>query len=783
MNKRILLVVAAIAVLAPVGWAQVSNYSGGDCTALYGEAQDPNNPGNALTITLNYQMGYGPWTFLASVVANQGDGHGYRYPFPLAFEDGQTRSYQALYNGVPLPGGGPTLTCSSNYLYYAFDGLTAASTNWSQNGSTTPGAGGLTAPASSGGSWISTLAVPDGTNEYEVRLTFNLTASGGTYAAYLRASSNAMSGPSAQGTYYSVELQNPTFSGSACTATLAINERQNSTVTALGSTLVPCHTDSILRAVRTPTQMTVWLDGVDYLTVTDASITTGKPGVGAWATPSGNSIARVDLGPLDRIAPSPVNAASVAISELPNRVDMKWDPAQDNANGVGAALYNLYRNGVPLATLSATEFTDEAVSPGTTYTYKVYAEDYHLNTETTGASFNATTPAAGAVDPRRVGLRPTSTTWGGAGEEIDTLSGNLNFTLPLLKAMGRGGWGVAFALSYNSQIWRQQGGTDWKLGHDIGYGFGWRLQAGSITPYWSGGVIDHYTFVDSSGAEYRLNVNTGGNWTSQEGIHVTYQPSTYRLYFPDGSLWVMEALSAGTEQDSGTRYPTVMEDTNGNQILLHYQFGVGVPWPDSSSRITTIEDVRAKLQGQLYGYQTGPYLTYRFTYSTGASPHLTAISSGIGTAENYSFTYASQNLYSPFATSYFGATSLLSQVTVTGLGIGTSMVYNPVSGNNVSQPATSGELTQVILPNLGWLRWVYRTFTYPGSHSLREVQYRYLAKSATSGETTYTFAHDDSATSPVHAWTTLGDPTGSGKYWSFFTDTTQWTAGLVSTFQ
>ena len=132
---------------------------------------------------------------------------------------------------------------------------------------------------------------------------------------------------------------------------------------------------------------------------------------------------------------------------------------------------------------------------------------------------------------------------------------------------------MPFALSYNSQIWRQEGGRDWKLGHDIGYGAGWRLQAGSITPYWSAGSVHHYIFSDSSGAEYRLDVNTSGVWSSKEGIYIEYEPSTYRLYFPDGSFWVMGAVSAGTEQDSGARYPTVMEDTNGNQIVIRYQRG------------------------------------------------------------------------------------------------------------------------------------------------------------------------------------------------------------------
>ena len=103
---------------------------------------------------------------------------------------------------------------------------------------------------------------------------------------------------------------------------------------------------------------------------------------------------------------------------------------------------------------------------------------------------------------------------------------------------------MPFALSYNSQIWRQEGGRDWKLGHDIGYGAGWRLQAGSITPYWSAGSVHHYIFSDSTGAEYRLDVNTSGVWSSKEGIYIEYEPSAYRLYFPDGSFWVMGAVAA-----------------------------------------------------------------------------------------------------------------------------------------------------------------------------------------------------------------------------------------------
>jgi len=59
-------------------------------------------------------------------------------------------------------------------------------------------------------------------------------------------------------------------------------------------------------------------------------------------------------------------------------------------------------------------------------------------------------------------------------------------------------------------------------------------------------------------------------------------------------------------------------------------------------------------------------------------------------------------------------------------------------------PSGSGELGQVTLPYGGYLRWVYRTFTYVGSRTQREVQYRYLSK--TSGvETTYPFSYNDAA--------------------------------------
>ncbi len=249
------------------------------------------------------------------------------------------------------------------------------------------------------------------------------------------------------------------------------------------------------------------------------------------------------------------------------------------------------------------------------------------------------------------------------------LSGNLSFSLPLLKAMGRGS-GVGFSLSYNSQNWRHDSGGTWNLGRDVGYGYGWKLLAGSIMPYWNGYfTVDHYTFTDATGAEYRLGINTGNVWTSTESIYLAYDANAGVLHFPDGTSWTMGCQSAGTEQDGGTLYPTVMEDTNGNQILINYENGGGVSWNNSSARIYTIEDVRAVNDG------TGHYWTYQFSYNTDTPPHLTSIVNSIATGEHYTFSYSGITLVDPFTTTTsFGASTVLSQVTLPDDG---SAYYSP----------------------------------------------------------------------------------------------------------
>jgi hypothetical protein len=141
--------------------------------------------------------------------------------------------------------------------------------------------------------------------------------------------------------------------------------------------------------------------------------------------------------------------------------------------------------------------------------------------------------AARWVEALRTGVRPTGAYWGAAAEQIDLWSGNLNFTVPLLKAQSRGGWSTSFALGHNSQMWRQEAGGSAKLSRDVGYGLGWILQAGSVTPVPLNGTVQSYLFTDATEAEYQLTSAGSGVYASHDGIYVWYDSGAQQLRFPD----------------------------------------------------------------------------------------------------------------------------------------------------------------------------------------------------------------------------------------------------------
>jgi hypothetical protein len=194
-----------------------------------------------------------------------------------------------------------------------------------------------------------------------------------------------------------------------------------------------------------------------------------------WA---GMGFSWLGYGPQDITAPTPVPAASISSYSTNTQVSLQWAATSDDPNGTGVYEYAIYRNGALVGIVGANQtlsFTDGSVVPSTTYSYTLSAIDYHFNAGSTTISVTTphipTNPPYPSVIPdgRRVGVRPTGTYWGASGENIDMMSGNLNFTLPLLKAQGRSGWSVPFNLTYNSQDWfKDPNGVNWKYGQDVG---------------------------------------------------------------------------------------------------------------------------------------------------------------------------------------------------------------------------------------------------------------------------------------------------------------------------
>ena len=79
-----------------------------------------------------------------------------------------------------------------------------------------------------------------------------------------------------------------------------------------------------------------------------------------------------------------------------NVVQVLWNPTTDN---VGVAGYNLFRNGTLLTTQSQVNFTDNSVSPTTTYSYRVQAFDATGNSSPFSAPASVTTLAPPDITP------------------------------------------------------------------------------------------------------------------------------------------------------------------------------------------------------------------------------------------------------------------------------------------------------------------------------------------------------------------------------------------------
>ncbi len=95
---------------------------------------------------------------------------------------------------------------------------------------------------------------------------------------------------------------------------------------------------------------------------------------------------------IDTVKPSTPSTPWAAAATTTS-VDVTSTPATDVTSGV--AYYKFYRNGSLVGTASAPSYTDEGLTPGTSYGYTIRSVDYAGNESTMSATTTATCPPAG----------------------------------------------------------------------------------------------------------------------------------------------------------------------------------------------------------------------------------------------------------------------------------------------------------------------------------------------------------------------------------------------------
>ena len=207
----------------------------------------------------------------------------------------------------------------------------------------------------------------------------------------------------------------------------------------------------------------------------------------------------------------------------------------------------------------------------------------------------------------------------------------------------------------------------------------------------------------------------------------------------------------------GRRYPTRIQNANGNYVDITYKAAIGSSTANTSARIDTLNDMRGQL-----GY---------FLYNADAIPHATNLY-GLSAGMSKTFTYSASTLTDPFVGGSYGTQSQLTALSVpsTPAGLNYTFTYN---GN--------GELLTAKLPRGGELRYTHTTTAMANTVTMREVQNRRLVKQARGSEVTYNLVRDPADSSQVmHSSLSLTDPSGIGRKRWLFSTAADYTRGFLS---
>jgi fibronectin type III domain protein len=137
---------------------------------------------------------------------------------------------------------------------------------------------------------------------------------------------------------------------------------------------------------------------------------------------SGRELATATPLPADQTAPTA--PSSLAYSALnPRSVQLSWSASTDNPGGSGLAGYKIYRGPIPVGTVgpASLTFTDDALQPGTQYTYTAVALDNAQNHSGPSNSVTFTTSANSASDNFNRPDGPLGPNWSGSAGGTSTI--------------------------------------------------------------------------------------------------------------------------------------------------------------------------------------------------------------------------------------------------------------------------------------------------------------------------------------------------------------------------
>ncbi|HEX8144110.1 MAG TPA: hypothetical protein VF553_16030, partial [Pyrinomonadaceae bacterium] len=229
---------------------------------------------------------------------------------------------------------------------------------------------------------------------------------------------------------------------------------------------------------------------------------------------------------------------------------------------------------------------------------------------------------APAVDFSTPRVDPVNRT--GTGGE-DLLSGNYNWSLPVVSLPGRAGLDLGLSLSYNSLVWTRSGSY---IAYDADHGFpspGFRLGFPVIQPLFTNTQTGKpsYLLITPSGARVELRQTSDTTiYESADSSYLRFDTGQMLLWTPDGTQLFY--------QFKGDAYQcTRIQDRNGNLITIGY-------FNDNSGRIQTITDTleRTLTFNYVNGYPTT--ITQQRTLQ-GQPPAEPTVLVSFGYDSNYSF--------------------------------------------------------------------------------------------------------------------------------------------------